>query len=282
MHEFEEDWLAALQSADPRWFVYPDPAADDQVSIAEWVKAQQVLDLLAANSVAGGRILEYGCGSAGMSVFMKQRGFQTYALDRSLPALCVATLNDRQHDPAGPPLRCVVGDAARLPFPPGSFDVVMSYGLLEHFGAAELDILLKEVVGALRPGGLFIADIVPGRWNARGVATLVNFSASALLQLARGRWSNVVARRDHYFHHYFESALGPLEWERVLSRHRLSAVRVQVCRPFPPLAISGLPERLYVGLMRRSLPFWRTFDASGSRFARRWGWMYLVSGVLTQ
>lgn len=57
------------------------------VSLLEWVKAQQVLALLDARGIQDARVLEYGCGAPGMSVFLKERGFSTYAVDLSLDAL---------------------------------------------------------------------------------------------------------------------------------------------------------------------------------------------------
>lgn len=51
----------------------------------------------------------------------------------------------------------VQADAARLPFPPTSFDAVISNHSLEHF--EDLDGALKEVATVLKPGGTFFAAV---------------------------------------------------------------------------------------------------------------------------
>lgn len=277
--DFERDWQEALRTRDPRWFLYPDAYGNDQVSLVEWVKAEQVTALLRQHGIQQGRILEYGCGAAGMSVYLKEQGYQAHCVDLSVNALKVAQINDTLHRTRPEPLRPVAGDAMRLPFSDGVFDVVMSYGLLEHFDEVALDVLLPEVTRVLRPGGLFVADIIPSRLNARAVATCVNMGAASVFYTLRGQPGMVRNLSQQYFGHYFETSFGPDVWEGLLRRSGLNEVAVQVCRPFPQLAIWGRLEAAYTGLMRALLPLWRRFDGSSNPVARQWGWMYLASGV---
>lgn len=277
--DFERDWADALASGDERWLIYPKARADEQTALLEWVKAVQVLALLRERGIRGGRVLEYGCGSAGMSVFLKEQGYQAYATDLSVRALQVAQINDRRHRTVATPLPVVAADSTRLPMADGTFDAVMSYGLLEHFETDALKRLLDDTIRVLRPGGLFVADIVPARPNARAVGTAVNFAASTLFHAARGQIGVVRDLPRRYFGHYYETSFGPAEWERILRDRGLGSVRVQVCRPFPPLAVRGGLETAYVRLMRAALPLWRRFDASDGWLSRRWGWMYLASGL---
>jgi SAM-dependent methyltransferase len=279
LDEFERDWAEALRGDLSRRLIYPDPRRDEQSAIFEAVKARQILDALAAHGIRRGRMLEYGCGSAGMSIFLRERRFDAYAVDLLPSALVIARANDEAHRTLPTPLPLAQADAMRLPFADGAFDLVMSNGLLEHFASEPLSALLAEVLRVLRPGGLFIADMIPKRLDVRAVGNVLNFTASAAYHLARGRFGRLRELPGMYFEPYYETGFAPEEWERILREAGLRDVRVQVCRPFPPLAIRGWPEAAYTRVMRAMLPLWRRFDAADSWLTRRWGWMYLAVGV---
>jgi SAM-dependent methyltransferase len=276
--EFDRDWLHALADRDLRWLAFPDPTRGDQASLAEWVKGQQLLALLRAHGLRGGRVLEYGCGSAGMSIFLRQRGYAATGADLSAHGLEIARMNDQRHRRGAVPLPLVQADTLVLPMRDATFDVVMSHGLLEHFEPGALRHLIREVVRVLRPGGLFVADIVPKRLNARAVGNAANLAASVLYHLLTGRFRRVGELPRAYFGHYYETAFSTAEWETILREEGLTGVAVQGCRPFPPLAVGGRLERLYVRLMRSALPFWTRFDASRAGWTQSWGWMYLAWG----
>ena len=277
---FDLDWQEALETRDPRWFSYPAEAPTNQTEIFEWVKARRIEELLSARGLTTGRVLELGCGSAGISTFLANEGYQVCALDISMNALRVAQLNADLH---GSPesLTTVCGDILRLPFADGGFDVVMSYGLLEHFREMELPGLLRESLRLLRPGGLFLADIVPGpsRISIRTVGIAVSFISSLIYHLARGRRDKLRQLYSAYFGHLYENTLDDKAWARILTQAGLQSVQVEVCRPFPPLAISGRLEQTYVKLMQRAMPLWRSFDGRNNWLTRRWGWMYLAHGT---
>lgn len=277
--DFESDWDEALRTGHPRWLVYPDWQAPEQVALVEAVKAEQVLAVLHAAGHRSGRVLEYGCGAAGMTIWLRRRGYTGVALDRSLVALEVAARNQRLRDPDGAPLIRVAGDARALPFRTGSFQASMSYGLLEHFDGPALSDVLREAVRVLQTRGVFVADIVPGRLNVRSLGIALSFAGSALAHVLRGQARRLPQLWRAYFDHYFESAYGPEAWRDLLADVQLEAVQVRVCRPFPPLALSGAAERAYVSVMRLCLPLWRRFDTLPAALTGRWGWMYLVSGL---
>jgi SAM-dependent methyltransferase len=277
--QFEGDWARVLLDQDSRWFVYPDPGRDDQVSLTEWVKAQEVLELLHARGVRNGRVLEYGCGAAGMSIFLKEHGFDVCAMDMSLSALKIARGNDERNRSVSRALPLAVADARSLPVADATFDIVMSYGLLEHFDEDALRTLLPEVIRTLKPGSVFVADICPGGLNMRLVGNVFSFVASSVSHLVRGESAALRKLSRRYFDHYYTSSFAPEVWESLLRRHGLQDVRIQVCRPFPMLAIWGKAEALYVRLLRLLLPLWLRFDRSRSPVKRRWGWMYLAIGT---
>lgn len=63
----------------------------------------------------------------------------------------------------------VRGDALALPFAPGSFDLVVSFGAFGHFLKADQERLLAEVRRVLAPGGrfAFVTAEMPPPWSAR-------------------------------------------------------------------------------------------------------------------
>ena len=107
-----------------------------------------------------GRSLEVGCGSARMSATLAAQGYDTVCLDFSETALISAR---RNYDTMGASGVLTQGDAYRLPFRDGSFDAVLSAGLLEHF--ADPQPIVDEMVRILRPGGIFYSDIVPRKFS---------------------------------------------------------------------------------------------------------------------
>jgi SAM-dependent methyltransferase len=106
---------------------------------------------------SGARVLEVGAGTGRDSMDLARRGGRVSVLDYSAQALRLIGAQ-----PGGEELRRVGGDAFRLPFATGSFDVVFHQGLLEHF-RNPLD-LLRENARVLRRGGLLAVD-VPQRWH---------------------------------------------------------------------------------------------------------------------
>jgi len=56
-----------------------------------------------------------------------------------------------------------VADAEQLPFPDGSFDLVVGHAVLHHL--PDVERALREVLRVLRPGGRFVVCGEPTRWG---------------------------------------------------------------------------------------------------------------------
>jgi SAM-dependent methyltransferase len=276
--EFEQDWQLVLEEAHPEYLVTPSKDTGRQSDLLEWIKVRQIERFLAEVGLRHGRMLEYGCGAAGVSLYFAGRGYETHICDLSAKALKVAALNQERNFVPAQLASTSVANVFQLPYASASFDVVMSYGLLEHFSAAALRGLLAESIRVLRPGGLFIADIVPGpeRWNARTLGNVANWLAATLYHAGAGRIGEARQRFRRYFDYYFETTFDDRTWTAILAQHPLEDVRVDVCRPFPILAIGGALEKQYTRFMLKMLPFHERFDGANTWFSRRWGWMYLA------
>ena len=104
---------------------------------------------------AGGRVLEVGCGrGVAMPALARLLGPARLAgLDLDADLLEEARLNA---DAAGVAVELVPGDVRRMPFPDGSFDLVVDFGTCYHIARAAQ--ALAEIARVLAPGGLFVHE----------------------------------------------------------------------------------------------------------------------------
>jgi len=278
LETFDQEWRSVLAGKNSRYFIHPTRETKKQFDFFEWVKAQQISEIIQQADLPGYKVLEYGCGSAGLSLYLATMGFQSHICDLSMDALKVAQHNQQLNYPQVDFCSKVNSNVLGLPYADASFDLVMSFGLLEHFDTDALHILLQEVTRVLKPGGLFIADIIPGpeRWNVRTFGILASYLGSTGFRFFTGRWKELKSLHQKYFEHYFESTYNDSAWAGFLTFHGLTEVQVSVCRPFPPLALPESLELFYVQLMERMLPFQKRFDQANNWLTRRWGWMYLA------
>jgi SAM-dependent methyltransferase len=107
------------------------------------------------------RFLEVGCGTALDSCLLASARpeWHAYACDFSQKAVRLAGANAQA---LGVDLRTFAGDLMTLPFPDGSFDLVFSQGVLEHF--PDPAPAMREQVRVLRPDGVLVVD-VPQKYN---------------------------------------------------------------------------------------------------------------------
>ncbi|MBR8744310.1 class I SAM-dependent methyltransferase [Nocardiopsis sp. MG754419] len=112
--------------------------------------------------VTGARVLEVGCGAGQCSRWLRSQGVaEVVAFDLSWRQLQHSRRIDEQTDLRVP---AVQADAQRMPFAPGSFDVVFSaFGAFPFVPAAET--ALAEAARVLRPGGRLVFSVThPIRW----------------------------------------------------------------------------------------------------------------------
>ncbi|MBM4464818.1 MAG: class I SAM-dependent methyltransferase [Chloroflexi bacterium] len=112
------------------------------------------------------KVLDAGCGRAGVIGLFRDKAGLTVGLDADLASLCD---NVGLH-------QAVLGRLAALPFATASFDLVISSWVIEHL--PEPERAFAEIARVLRPGGRFIF-LTPNAWN---YVVLVNRLMPAWLQ----------------------------------------------------------------------------------------------------
>jgi len=92
-------------------------------------------------------VLDLGCGTGRHALWLAEAGATVTAVDFS-----EGMLTEARRKPGAGAIRLVAHDLARpLPFPAGSFDLVVSGLVLEHL--ADLDLFFGEARRVLKPGG---------------------------------------------------------------------------------------------------------------------------------
>lgn len=98
-------------------------------------------------NLLGKTVLEVGSGSGGTGYELARRGARVTLVDLSPTALRLIRRLFRTQKVCG---EYVCGDICRLPFPDKSFDVSVSYEVLEHFPGPEIVAVLREMRPASR------------------------------------------------------------------------------------------------------------------------------------
>lgn len=111
--------------------------------------------------VQGKRLLDLGAGMGGLSVAMLlefgPQGLQLESMDYNPDYCRIARLRAARYKLELP---IVVAAGESLPYPDGSFDIVVCMDVLEHVVSAET--VLMEIYRALKPGGTVLTT-VPNR-----------------------------------------------------------------------------------------------------------------------
>jgi SAM-dependent methyltransferase len=105
------------------------------------------------------KVLDWGCGKGHISYLLKRQGFQTTSCDRNKPS------DDSSFGQETPILSrekikiIPLEDDVRLPFKNRTFDLVVSFGVLEHVPRDEESMV--EIRRVLKPGGVFFVSFLP-------------------------------------------------------------------------------------------------------------------------
>ena len=105
------------------------------------------------NKLGARRVLDLGCGSGWLSVYLARQGFEVLGIDVSEQAINLAKTWALQEDLK---IGFDVGDAASLPYENESFDAVVANSIFEHFTLEQARALSQKVFKMLKSNGVFI------------------------------------------------------------------------------------------------------------------------------
>lgn len=147
--------------------------------------------LLQDSPLLRGRILDVGCGDGitDLGLFLRYRPERLVGIDPFGGFARLAEVAAREHLPLDPwpaGLEFQEADANHLPFADDSFDVVVSWGSLEHIAGGYLQAL-REIKRVLRADGLLFVH--PGLFYSNAGHHLGEFSDEPFFHLKQSRES---------------------------------------------------------------------------------------------
>jgi len=119
-------------------------AADRAAEVARQIESETALHPDATTTV-----LEVGCGTAALGAAFAARAGSVVVTDVSLAWLVLARRRLEARGLGHVTVVAAAGD--RLPFPPGTFDLVVAADVVEH--VPDADAMVRSCYAALRPGG---------------------------------------------------------------------------------------------------------------------------------
>jgi SAM-dependent methyltransferase len=127
-------------------------------AVFEYLRSAKVLQALERAGVrVAGRVLDAGCGGGGTALSLAEESSMAVGLDLEARFRDSGTRLAREKGIANAAF--VQGDAARLPFRGGTFDLVFSHSVIEHVACAEA--YLAECFRVLRAGGVLYLSTAP-------------------------------------------------------------------------------------------------------------------------
>ena len=148
---------------------------------------------VASLTPAGGRVLEVGCGPGHLALRLADRHLLDVTgidLDPAMIERARANAARAERSERTPP-SLVEGDVAALPFPDGSFDLVVSTLSMHHWDDPATG--LAEIARVLRPGGRALvwdlrAGVLPSHRRVRNAAALADGSRLRVASATLWHW----------------------------------------------------------------------------------------------
>ena len=134
-------------------------------------RPQPALVELVDAGLVSGRVLDMGCGTGELTLFVASRGLDATGVDSSPRAIGIALRKAAERRITGATF--VVGDALDLAYPDAAFDTVLDSGVFHVFDDGERTRFVESIHRVLAPGGryhlLVFSDSQPGIWGPRRV-----------------------------------------------------------------------------------------------------------------
>jgi len=114
------------------------------------------------------KVLEAGCGFGQWVFWMAEQGYQAMGIDLSPKA--IRTAKDYAKKNKIKNCEFIEGDVRKMPIKDNYFDIIYSFGLIEHFHNTE--IILNEFKRVLKPGGKIFLS-VPNKYSSHTLSRII-------------------------------------------------------------------------------------------------------------
>jgi D-aspartate ligase len=138
------DWKTIYEQQTVDGLVYQER----QATALNWIDGLGLPD--------GAPVLEIGCGAGLTAVALAEHGLSVTAID-SAPAMIQLTDQLTRDRDLGDRIRTSVADAHDLPFPDGSYSLVLGLGVLPWLHSP--DRAIEEMARVVRPGGYLLTSV---------------------------------------------------------------------------------------------------------------------------
>ena len=98
------------------------------------------------------KVLDLGCGSGWLTIFISKYGFDVTGIDTAKPAI---ELGKTWAGEDNANVNLLVGDILNLPFKENTFDAAVCNSVLEHFRFDQAKVLFEKIHKVLAPQGFF-------------------------------------------------------------------------------------------------------------------------------
>jgi ubiquinone/menaquinone biosynthesis C-methylase UbiE len=191
----EPRYLALLEEERAGWWSSDNFDTWKNLYVSEYARGFFVLNVLERYvpefEVRGSRVLDIGCGDAGVIIAIAEAGADVAGLELDEKSLSRARVRAEEHGVAA---TLSMGVAEALPFPDSSFDLVILDNVLEH--VTDRPQTLREIRRVLRPDGLLYM-VTPKPFSIYSLWNDPHYDLAGLVLLPR--WLQII---------YFEKLRG--------------------------------------------------------------------------
>jgi len=132
----------------------------------------------------GMRVLDVGCGSGDLSIYIARRGANVVGIDYSKDAIMLANKNlSKQEVSIRDRVKFYRKDAKSIDYKESSFDMVVSVDVFEHLYQDELDVVMRKISKILKPDKKLVVHTEANKFYLNFMHRIYIYPVSQMLVL---------------------------------------------------------------------------------------------------